>query len=75
MIWERRRRAKMGSTEVKLTWCETKPLRGHNKEVYDLCWSNCGNFLVSASLDNRAILWNVGKQKLIQVMDGHTSYV
>ena len=65
----------MGSTESRITWCETKALVGHTKEVYDLCWSNCGTYLVSGSLDNRAILWNVQKQKLLQIIDGHTSYV
>jgi chromatin assembly factor 1 subunit B len=49
----------MGTNETRVTWCDSKILPGHSKEVMDICWSNCGNYLVSASMDNRAILWNI----------------
>jgi len=55
----------MGTTENIMQWCEQKILPGHGKDVYDLSWSNCGTYLVSGSLDNRAILWHVPKAKLI----------
>ena len=76
IIWEQRvRNVRFGSNEQKLTWCETKPLFGHSQEVYDLCWSHDCKYLVSASLDKMVNVWNVEKGKLIQTLDGHTSYV
>ena len=76
IIWERRMRpVKIGSNETRLTWCETKPLHGHAKEVYDLNWSKNGLYLVSCGLDKNVNIWSVEKGKLIQTLDGHTSYV
>ena len=54
-----------------MTWCETKILLGHVKEVYDLRWSLDGKYIVSGSMDDRAILWNVEKVKYIQILEGH----
>lgn len=76
IIWERRQRpVKMGAAETRLTWCETKPLHGHAQEVYDLNWSRNGLYLVSCGLDKNVNIWSVEKGKLIQTLDGHTSYV
>ena len=55
----------MGTNEYRITWCYTKSLPSHTKEVMDLSWSNCGSYLVTASMDNRAIIWNVSKSKCI----------
>lgn len=35
--------------------------RGHIEDVYDLSWTNDGNFLVSGSVDNTAIMWDIQK--------------
>ena len=35
--------------------------RGHIEDVYDLCWSPDGNNLISGSVDNSAIIWDVMK--------------
>lgn len=35
--------------------------RGHLEDVYDLCWSVDSNFLISGSVDNTAIVWDVQK--------------
>lgn len=35
--------------------------RGHIEDVYDLSWSPDGNSLISGSVDNSAIIWDVVK--------------
>lgn len=35
--------------------------RGHIEDVYDLCWSPDGNNLISGSVDNSAIIWDIAK--------------
>jgi chromatin assembly factor 1 subunit B len=32
---------------------------GHNKEIYDLAWSPCGNYFITASIDNTARVWSL----------------
>lgn len=54
-----------GSGENKEQWGVAKLLRGHLEDVYDLSWSKCSQFLVSGSVDNSAILWDVTKGKCI----------
>lgn len=49
--------------ENKEHWNVLKMLRGHLEDVYDLSWSKCSQFLISGSVDNSAILWDVGKGK------------
>lgn len=37
---------------------------GHNKEIYDLAWSPCGNYFITASIDNTARVWSLSESKL-----------
>lgn len=39
--------------------------RGHIEDVYDICWTRDGNFMVSGSVDNTAIMWDINKGLLI----------
>lgn len=32
---------------------------GHNKEIYDLAWSPCGRYFITASIDNTARVWSL----------------
>ena len=52
-----------------------KMLRGHLDDVYDLQWSPDGRFLVSGSIDNTAIVWDVRTGKILQCIKEHSSYV
>lgn len=53
-----------GSDESnKENWVSIKTLRGHKDDIYDLCWSPFSNELLSGSVDNTAVLWNVDKGK------------
>lgn len=45
----------------KEEWYTIKLLRGHLEDVYDVSWSKDGNFLVSASMDNTVIMWDMQK--------------
>ena len=45
----------------KENWTIVKMMRGHLEDVYDLCWSPDSAHLVSGSVDNTAIIWDVQK--------------
>jgi len=62
MIWDYRERySGIGSSEKIFKWGQSKSLRGHVGDITDLCWSNDEKYLVSGSIDNFALLWNVEK--------------
>ncbi|CAL5364840.1 unnamed protein product [Camellia sinensis] len=47
----------------------------HRKDVLDLQWSTDGAFLVSGSVDNSCIIWDVNKGSVLQILDAHLHYV
>ena len=49
----------------KENWSLVKLLRGHLEDVYDLCWSPDSSYLISGSVDNSAIVWDVQKGEQI----------
>ncbi|MBN3312022.1 CAF1B factor, partial [Atractosteus spatula] len=59
----------------KECWTVVKTLRGHIEDVYDLSWTTDGNFLVSGSVDNTAIMWDVNKGQKMSIFNDHKSYV
>ncbi|KAG7168560.1 Chromatin assembly factor 1 subunit B-like [Homarus americanus] len=61
--------------ENKEHWTILKMLRGHLEDVYDICWSKCSQFLITGSVDNSAILWDVGKGKNIGLLNDHKGFV
>lgn len=56
-------------------WNQHKVLRGHLEDVVDISWSADGRFLVSASVDNEAIVWDVTKGTKIHMLSGHKNWV
>lgn len=56
-------------------WNQHKVLRGHLEDVVDVSWSADGLFLVSGSVDNEAIVWDVTKGTKIHMLPGHKSWV
>lgn len=58
IIWKKEGKSATGTDE---TWLFEKSLRKHIEDVSDLSWSPDGNFLVSGSIDNSAVLWDVKK--------------
>ncbi|XP_067848479.1 chromatin assembly factor 1 subunit B [Heptranchias perlo] len=59
----------------KENWTVLKTLRGHIEDVYDICWTTDGNYMVSGSVDNTAIMWDVNKGAKLSIFNEHKSYV
>ncbi|KPP68956.1 hypothetical protein Z043_112325 [Scleropages formosus] len=59
----------------KESWSVMKTLRGHIEDVYDISWAPGGKFLVSGSVDNTAIMWDVAKGQKMYSFNDHKSYV
>ncbi|XP_067676573.1 chromatin assembly factor 1 subunit B-like [Haliotis asinina] len=59
----------------KETWVASTTLRGHLEDVYDLCWSADGRYLISGSVDNSAILWDTSKDSKLALFNDHKSFV
>lgn len=59
----------------KESWTVVKTLRGHIEDVYDICWTRDGNFMVSGSVDNTAIMWDISKGQKLSILNDHKSYV
>jgi len=47
--------------ENQENWTVLKILRGHMEDVYDICWSPDCSQILSGSVDNTAIIWDVSK--------------
>lgn len=45
------------------------------EDVYDLCWSPSSSQIISASVDNTAILWDVHKGKTTCILQDHQGFV
>lgn len=58
----------------KEVWLIHKILRGHVEDVYDLSWSQNSEFLLSGSVDNTAIVWEVQKGNKTLIRD-HKGFV
>lgn len=69
LIW------KLHTTETGQTWKVLKTLSFHRKDVLDLEWSTDGAFLISGSVDNSCIIWDINKGSVHQILDAHFHYV
>ncbi|XP_043644137.1 chromatin assembly factor 1 subunit B [Drosophila teissieri] len=63
------------SGQDKEVWMTLKVLRGHREDIYDLSWAPNSQFLVSGSVDNTAMLWDVHSGKSLAILDDHKGYV
>lgn len=57
------------------TWLIYKTLRGHLEDVYDISWSLDSLRLVSGSVDNTAIIWDMKKGKSQALFNDHKGFV
>uniref|UniRef100_T1IMQ8 Uncharacterized protein n=1 Tax=Strigamia maritima TaxID=126957 RepID=T1IMQ8_STRMM len=62
-------------SENKEYWRPLRSLRTHVQDICDICWSPDGRFLISGSVDNTAILWNVQKGRLVKILSDHKGFV
>jgi len=61
--------------ENKENWVVYKMIRFHLDDVYDLSWSPCGQFLLSGSVDNSAIVSNVHKNTKVSHFSDSRGFV
>uniref|UniRef100_A0A1J3DFA9 CAF-1 p60 homolog n=1 Tax=Noccaea caerulescens TaxID=107243 RepID=A0A1J3DFA9_NOCCA len=66
---------KLHPSETNHSWKVHKSLSFHRKDVLDLQWSPDDAFLISGSVDNSCIIWNVNKGSVHQILDSHCHYV
>lgn len=59
----------------KEIWITLKILRGHMEDIYDLSWSPNSAHLISGSVDNTAMVWDVQKGKSTTILKDHKGYV
>lgn len=59
----------------KEIWLTFKILRGHMEDVYDLSWAPNSTQLISGSVDNTAMVWDVQKGKSQAILRKHNSFV
>jgi chromatin assembly factor 1 subunit B len=64
-----------GSDGDKEIWLSYKTLRGHMEDVYDLSFSADSNFLISGSVDNTAMVWDVQRAKSTAILRDHKGFV
>ncbi|KAL1131538.1 hypothetical protein AAG570_011155, partial [Ranatra chinensis] len=61
--------------EDKEHWMQFKVFRGHLNDVYDLAWCHDSSKLISGSVDNTAVVWDVHKGKKLAVLADHKNFV
>lgn len=59
----------------KEVWITLKVLRGHVEDIYDLSWSPDSQYLITGSVDNSAMLWDVQKGKRLSTLNDHKGFV
>lgn len=69
IIWEKKKKPVFGEDKYELGWGAKKILRGHSREVHDLCWNSNSHFLLSGSLDGSLIIFDIEKGKCMQRLE------
>lgn len=64
-----------GEEQQKETWIIHKTLRGHVEDVLDISWSPCSSRLVSGSVDNKLIFWDLNKGRYSDILGDHKGFV
>ena len=76
IIWvQKSRPLNFGSAEEKICWSNYKILRGHSGDVYDLSWNPESKYLISGSVDNCCMIWNIEKAKCVNRFMDHEHFV
>jgi len=76
IIWvQKSRPLNFGSSEEKICWSNYKILRGHSGDVYDLSWNPESKYLISGSVDNCCMIWNIEKAKCVNRFMDHEHFV
>ena len=71
VVWEKKKKPVFGEDRCELGWGSKRVLRGHLREIHDLCWSSNGKYVASGSLDGSVIIFDVEKAKLLQRLESN----
>ncbi|KAH8053481.1 hypothetical protein JL720_14690 [Aureococcus anophagefferens] len=47
----------------------------HSDDVYDVCWSPCGAYVLSGSIDGVVTIWHAETRRAVKVVRDHAHYV
>ncbi|KAH8072273.1 hypothetical protein JL721_3537 [Aureococcus anophagefferens] len=47
----------------------------HSDDVYDVCWSPCGAYVLSGSIDGVVTIWHAEPRRAVKVVRDHAHYV
>lgn len=76
IIWTLKKRPiEFGSSEEKVLWSLHKLFRGHSGDIYDLSWSPDSNYIISGSVDNTSIVWNLDRGRGSICLKEHSHFV
>ncbi|KAL6747735.1 WD40-repeat-containing domain protein [Haematococcus lacustris] len=56
-------------------WRLCGTLRGHGQDIHDLAWAPDGSALMSASVENVVVMWDVAQRRGVCRLDSHQHYV
>lgn len=61
--------------DIKESWAAQIVLRSGVSEIYDICWSPCGGYIASGSMDHVVRVFDVSLGRLVDQIDNHSHYV
>ncbi|CAH2108700.1 unnamed protein product [Euphydryas editha] len=64
-----------GEEQYKETWVIHKTLRGHMEDVLDMSWSSTSLQLASGSVDNKLLIWDIGRGRYNSIVTDHKGFV
>ncbi|XP_026486445.1 chromatin assembly factor 1 subunit B [Vanessa tameamea] len=64
-----------GEEQYKESWVIHKTLRGHMEDVLDMSWSSSSLQLASGSVDNKLLIWDVGRGRYSSIVSDHKGFV
>ena len=74
IIWRKKNKLENGDvadgekfSDYEEHWTHYKTLRLHLDDVYDVNWSPDSTQIISGSVDNTAIVWNVNTGKQLEI--------
>lgn len=70
VIWEKKKKPVFSKEYYEVGWGSKKVLRGHLREIHDLCWNHSGRHIASASLDGSVIIYDIDRGKVNQRLEG-----
>lgn len=71
VVWEKKYKPVFGQDKYEIGWGSKRVLRGHLREIHDLCWNDKADCIASGSLDGQVIIFDVEKAKIVQRLEGN----